>query len=136
NKWVIEYDLASQLALFKQVGGAFETGGSAVKGAALAVKDAALHHGPIAALVAAPIALALVLRRRRRRDGFTPSLRPRPRTRSSIAQIYDDVARALARAGVPRDAAGTPRELAQPLAHRVNGVAVQVGELNDLHDAA
>jgi hypothetical protein len=56
--------------------------------------------------------------------------------RSPIAQIYDEVARALAKSGVPREAAVTPRELAQDMATRGDDVAHEVGELTELYYAA
>ncbi|HEY0481697.1 MAG TPA: DUF3488 and transglutaminase-like domain-containing protein [Kofleriaceae bacterium] len=137
NKWVIEYDLVSQLSLFKQVGGALGGAASVIKRAAIAVKDATVQHWPVAAVLAAAVALAVGLRRRRRRlEAAQPSYRPRPRTRSAIAAIYDEVARLLARAGVPREAAVTPRELAARMAARGDGAAPQVGELTELYYAA
>ncbi|HET9619863.1 MAG TPA: DUF4129 domain-containing protein, partial [Kofleriaceae bacterium] len=42
----------------------------------------------------------------------------------------------LARAGVPRDAAQTPRELARDLLERGEAVAPEVGELTELYYAA
>ena len=103
---------------------------------AVAVRDAVVQHAPIAAILIAPIALVLALRRRRRPSGPAASYRARPRTRSPIAHTYDDVARALARAGMPREAALTPRELAQRLAGRGDPIAPQVGELTELYYAA
>lgn len=136
NKWVIEYDLVSQLALFRKVGGALGTAGSAIKRAAIAVEHAAVRHWPLAAALAAAIAGVLAVRRRRRPAGPSASHRPRPRARSPIAEIYDDVARALAKAGVPREAAITPRELAQRMAARGDAAAPQLGELTELYYAA
>jgi len=136
NKWVIEYDLVSQLSLFRQVGGALGGGASAIKLAAIAVKDAAVDHWLIAAILAAVAAVVLTRRRRRRPSGRAASYRPRSRTRSGIAAIYDDVARALTRAGVPREAAVTPRELALRMAARGDRLAPQVGELTELYYAA
>ncbi len=136
NKWVIEYDLTSQLALFNEVGGALHSAGVALKHAAAGVRDGVAHHGPLAAILVAPVVLALALRRRRRRAGAAAIYRPRPRTRSPIAQIYDDVARALARAGMAREASLTPRELAQRMAARGEQAAAQVGELTELYYAA
>ncbi|HEX8107742.1 MAG TPA: DUF3488 and transglutaminase-like domain-containing protein, partial [Kofleriaceae bacterium] len=46
NKWVIEYDLTSQLALFNEVGGALRSAGEALKHAAAGVRDGVAHHGP------------------------------------------------------------------------------------------
>jgi len=136
NKWVIEYDLASQLSLFRRVGGALEGAASAVKRAAVRAKDAAVDHWPVPVAFAALIALGLAVRRRRRRGALVPSYRPRPRVRSPIAQVYDEVARALARSGVPREAAVTPRELAQHLATRGDAAAREIGELTELYYAA
>jgi hypothetical protein len=136
NKWVIEYDLASQLSLFRQVGGAFGGVASAVKRAAIAVKDVAVRRWPISVALAAAVAIALGLRRRRRPFRLVPGYRPRPRNRSTIAEIYDEVSRALARAGVPREAAVTPRELAARMAGRGDDAAHQVGELTELYYAA
>jgi transglutaminase-like putative cysteine protease len=140
NKWVIEYDLASQLALFKRVGSAFEGAAQAVKGWARGAKDAVRDHGPAAAAVAALGVLGalglVVLRRRKRHGGLTPGPRPRRRVRSPIAQIYDEVAHALAKAGVPREAAVTPQELALGMAARGAAAAREVGELTELYYAA
>jgi hypothetical protein len=135
NKWVIEYDLASQLALFKQVGGALGSGASAVKRALVAGKDAALRGGPLLIVIAA-VGAGWLYRRRRRRGGAAAQGRVKRRVRSPIAEVYDEVARALARAGVPREAAVTPRELAARMAERGDGVAGEVNELTELYYAA
>jgi transglutaminase-like putative cysteine protease len=135
NKWVIEYDLASQLALFKQVGGALGDGASAVKRALGAAKDAVVRGWPVLAVIAGGAALWLA-RRRQGRGGRSSARGSRPRVRSPIAEIYDEVARALARSGVPREAAVTPRELAARMVERGDGVAREVGELTELYYAA
>ena len=135
NKWVIDYDLASQLALFKQVGGALGSGASAVKRGVLAAKDVALRGGPMLLAIAACAGGWLIVRRRR--HGGPASERPaRPRGRSSIAAVYDEVARALAKSGVPREAAVTPRELAARIAERGDGAWRELGELTELYYAA
>lgn len=135
NKWVIEYDLASQLSLFKQVGGAIGGVAATVKRAALAVVDLIVRGWPVLVALAAGAALWLRLRRRRAGDAMTRG-RSRPRVRSGIAEVYDGVARALTRAGVPREAAVTPRELAAQLIVRGEAVAAQVNELTELYYAA
>ncbi len=135
NKWVIEYDLASQLALFKQVGGALGDGAASVKRAARWIKDLAVRGWPVLVVIAAGACVWLVRRRRWRRGAMTDG-RGRPRVRSPIAEVYDEVARSLARAGVPREAAVTPRELAARLAERGHSVAPEVGELTELYYAA
>jgi transglutaminase-like putative cysteine protease len=137
NKWVIEYDLASQLSLFKQIGSALEGGASLVKRAAIRVKNATVRDWPVAIALALAIGSGFALRRRwRRRGPAARGPRPRPRVRSPIAAIYDDVARALARSGVPREAAVTPRELALRMAAVGAAAAPQIGELTELYYAA
>jgi hypothetical protein len=65
-----------------------------------------------------------------------PRFRPRARIRVPISQIYDEVARLLTRAGVPRGAAVTPRELARAMTARGDRAAGLVGELTELYYAA
>jgi hypothetical protein len=136
NKWVIEYDLASQLSLFKQVGGAFQGAASAIKRGFVALKDAAVRHWHASLAIAALLALWLGARRRKLLAALGPARRAPPRHRSPIAAIYDDVTRALARSGTPREAAVTPRELAAQLADRGDGTARDLGELTELYYAA
>jgi transglutaminase-like putative cysteine protease len=136
NKWVIEYDLTSQLALFKRVGSAFEGAAGAVKGAFSNAKQAARIVGPASLALAAAIGLVLWRLRRRRPGVAGPRSRPRSRPRSPIAQIYDDVARVLARSGTRREPSATPRELADLMAARGAEGAHQLGELTELYYAA
>jgi len=136
NKWVIEYDLASQLALFRQVGGVFERAASGAKRGLVAAKDAALAGWPVLAVLAAMAVAWLWWRRRHRGQPRAAKSRSWSRTRSPIAQLYDEVARALAKSGVPREAAVTPRELALRMAAQGDHTAPQVGELTELYYAA
>jgi len=108
----------------------------AVKGWAIDAKNAAVHHRAATVAIGALLALWIAVRRRRRLAALPPVLRAAPRVRSPIAAIYDDIARALARSGMPRDAAATPRELAQRLVERGDGAARDVGELTELYYAA
>ncbi|HSK03677.1 MAG TPA: DUF3488 and transglutaminase-like domain-containing protein, partial [Kofleriaceae bacterium] len=75
-KWVIEYDLASQLELFEGVGDALKAGAGAVKDAAGAAKDAAVERWWLGLPLAGGIAAFVLLRRRRRPGG---ALRPAAR---------------------------------------------------------
>ncbi len=109
TKWVIEYDLVAQLALFRDLG-------TAIKHGALAARDVLVRGWPILAGIALVIAAILVLRRRRGGDPREPGARARPRVRSPVAQIYHRVLRQLARHGIRRDPGMTPRELAARLA--------------------
>jgi hypothetical protein len=134
-KWVIEYDLASQLELFEGLGGALKAGAAAVKEAAVAAKDRAVERWWLGAPLAGGIAL-LVWRRRRRRTGeLRPSAR-RGRARSPIAESYDRAAKALAKAGLARAPALTPRELAAGMRARGDPGAAAFGELVELYYAA
>jgi protein-glutamine gamma-glutamyltransferase len=136
NKWVIEYDLASQLALFKEVGGAFQRGAAAIKRGVIHVKNALVQVWPVLVAIVAGVALWLRRRRRHPVDELVVGRKARPRRRSPIAEVYDEVVRALAKAGTPREPAVTPRELAARLAARGDATAPQIGELTELYYAA
>jgi hypothetical protein len=133
---VIEYDLASQLSLFKSVGGALKTAAVAVKDAAIWTKDRAVEYWPISAPLGGLLIVGLVIRRRRRRAKLPPEGRVsrRPRERSTVAEIYDGVAKQLAKAGFARTTSTTPRELAGKLAGHPAGK--QVSELIELYYGA
>jgi transglutaminase-like putative cysteine protease len=136
NKWVIEYDLTSQLSLFKRVGSVFEDAAGAVKRSFGSAKQAARVGGPLAIAVAVVIGLVLWRRRRRRLGIGGPRLRTRRRHRTPIAEVYSDVLRALARSGTPREVAVTPRELADRLTAKGAAAAPPLSELTDLYYAA
>ncbi len=129
TKWVIEYDLVAQISLFKDLGRALKHG-------ALALRDvfaAILRYWPVLAIAIAALVAFVLIRRRRHADAMLPTrARARPRTRSAIAQIYDQVAKQLSRAGIPREPATTPHELATRLATKVP----QIRELTELYYAA
>ncbi len=138
TKWVVEYDLVSQLSLFKSIGGALESAGRAIKHAALWVKDRLVDHWPISVPFGA-LLIALFVRRRwkKRRRATTAGGRViKPRKRSSVAGAFDDVVRQLAKAGIARPRATTPRELATRLATDGDSVAARVSELVDIYYAA
>ncbi len=136
SKWVIDYDLASQLELFKSIGGAIKSVALKVKAAVVSAKDAAIAYWPIGTAIGAGGVLALLLRRRRRSDALVTRSAGRTRARSTVADVFDQVARALAKAGVVRDAAITPRELAKRMTERGEPGAAQVGDLVELYYAA
>jgi protein-glutamine gamma-glutamyltransferase len=133
TKWVIDYDLSLQLDLFKDLGGAFKRGARGVRDAVREV----VRFWPIAVALAAAIVAYVLWRRRGRSHAMTGRGRTtRSRTRAQLTQIYEQVARQLARAGIPRDTATTPRELARSLLERGHPVAAEVGELTELYYAA
>ncbi|HWO25432.1 MAG TPA: DUF3488 and transglutaminase-like domain-containing protein [Kofleriaceae bacterium] len=137
-KWVIEYDLSSQLALFKEVGGALRSGAAAVKRAATAAWDAAVARWWLAIPLAGGIAIFVLRRRRhRRRAGGGQAGAARPvRVRSALAESYDRAAKALAKGGVTRAPGLTPRELAARMQARGDPGAAAFGELVELYYAA
>jgi protein-glutamine gamma-glutamyltransferase len=133
SKWVIEYDLVAQLSLVKDVGRAFKRAAAGLRD----VMATLMSYWPLAAGGTALVALVLALRRRRVRDMLSGGpRRGQRRTRSAIAQAYDQAVRQLAKAGTPRDLATTPRELATGLAARGAPVADELGELTDLYYAS
>jgi protein-glutamine gamma-glutamyltransferase len=136
NKWVIEYDLASQLSLLKQVGGAVGAVASGLKRALVGAKQLVAAGWPWLLGLALVAVGGVAARRGRWRGGFAGGGRAQPRDRTPIARAYDDVARALARAGMRRDAAVTPRELALRLAAEGAPAARQIRELTELYYAA
>lgn len=132
TKWVIEYDLVAQLSLFSDIG-------RALKQAAVGVRTAlasAVRYWPIAAGAAALIVLVITLRRRKQRAMESGGNRRSARTRARIAAIYDQVARQLAKAGTPREASTTPRELSARLTARNALGAAQLHELTELYYGA
>nr|HEX4314623.1 DUF3488 and transglutaminase-like domain-containing protein [Kofleriaceae bacterium] len=135
TKWVIEYDLASQLGLFRDVGSTLKRGAMAVKGAVGAAWHEVKDHAPISGTVGglAVAAIAFVVARRRRAGPRTmDGGRAKRRVRGPLATSLDAALRALAKAGVAREPAVTPRELAA----RVTIAAAEYRELVDLYYAA
>ena len=133
SKWVIEYDLASQLELFKDIGRAFKRAASSVRSGVVGI----VRYWPAALLVGFAIG-AVVYFRRRREPGLESGSRraARSRARSPISTAYDQVTRLLAKAGQARDASTTPRELAARLLAQSAPAASEVGELTELYYAA
>lgn len=129
TKWVIEYDLVSQLALFKDIGHALQHAARVVRDGAVGV----LRWWPIAGGAAFVLAAIIYLRRRRAGPGMTAGGAARPRTRSPIALAYEAAIRQLAKAGHGREPAVTPREHADRL---TLPLGAQVRELTELYYAA
>ena len=136
TKWVIEYDLVSQLSLFKSVGRALKAAAIFVKDGAIWLKDLSIEYWPISTPLGIGLIALLARRRRRLRAKLPPELRVArsTRKRTSVAEIYDGVAKQLTRAGFARSAGTTPRELAGTLGG--HPVAKPVGELIELYYAA
>jgi transglutaminase-like putative cysteine protease len=136
SKWVIEYDLSSQLALFKGIGRKLKAVAAAIKGAIIDAKDWVVEQWWLASIVALVIVGFVIVRRRR---GVLPQATAGPRrrrTRSTVAEIYDAVGKQLAKHGAAREPAETPREHAKRLAARGDPWGPAVGELVDLYYAA
>ncbi|MEO8704440.1 MAG: DUF4129 domain-containing protein, partial [Kofleriaceae bacterium] len=137
TKWVIEYDLVSQLSLFKSLGGALKSAGRGIKIGVVWLKDQAVDHWPIASALGIGLIAVGLTRRRRRLAKLPPAARPlKPRVRSTVAEVYDGVAKQLAKAGFPRPASDTPRELATRMTAQGAPAATPVRELTDLYYAA
>jgi transglutaminase-like putative cysteine protease len=135
TKWVIEYDLVSQLSLFKSIGRGVKTAAVAVKDAAIWLKDRAVEYWPVSSVLGALLIGGLIVRRRKKRSKLPPEGRVvKPRDRSSVAEIFDRVAKQLSKAGFPRTSSTTPRELASKLV--AHPVGAQVSELVELYYAA
>jgi len=131
-KWVIEYDLIAQLSLFKDIGRGFKRVAGAVRDGIVA----AFRFWPIIAVVAAAIAAFMVLRRRRMPGMEHGARLHKPRARSPIAALYDQVAKQYAKHGTRRDPGVTPRELAKRAAANGAPAASELGELTELYYAA
>ena len=132
TKWVIEYDLVAQLALFKDIGRAFKS----VAASARDVLRAVLAYWPVLAAIVAAIVAVIMLRRRRGPAMEHGRGGKRSRARSPIAAVYDGVAKQLARHGVRRDAGTTPRELADRVRASGEPGAAELRELTELYYAA
>jgi len=133
TKWVIEYDLVAQLSLFKDIGGAFKSAARSVRD----VMKTALQYWPIAVAIAALITIIVLLRRRKAREMESGGGRAnKSRTRLRVAAIYDSVVKQLARAGTPREAHTTPRELSNRYTAKGGAGAPALAELTDLYYAA
>jgi len=139
SKWVVDYDLHQQISLFRDVGSAISSAGRWLKAGAGATKRWLLDHWPWATL-AAVLAVALLLARRRRRrpqprhDDDEP--RRQRRRKSAMASLYASVLARLARHGLARSPATTPRELAADLVARGAPGAAELAELTELYYAA
>ena len=136
SKWVIEYDLSSQLALFKGIGRKLKAVALAVKAVLIAAKDWLFDRWWAIAILALGIAGFVLVRRRRSVLPLATAGPRRSRTRSTVAQIYDAVGKQLTKHGAARDAAETPREHARRLATRGDPWAPAVAQLTDLYYAA
>ena len=84
NKWVIEYDLASQLSLFRSVGSALQGAAATVKAGLVAVKNGALRIWPVLVAIGLWSAVAAMIREERnlaareRRLDAGPAIGPAP----------------------------------------------------------
>src|SRR5262249_2266035 len=94
TKWVIEYDLVAQIGLFRDIG-------RVLSAAASTARDVLVRFWPLLAILLAVIVLVKTWRRRSTSDLPEARKAPKPRARSPIAALYDQVARQLAKAGMP-----------------------------------
>jgi protein-glutamine gamma-glutamyltransferase len=138
TKWVIEYDLVSQLSLFKSIGRALKAAAIWLKDGVLWIVDLAVDYWPISSVLGGGLLALYLARRRKKRRNQKPAegRLVKPRKRSSVAEIYDGVAKQLAKAGFSRATGTTPRELAAKLVERGDPAAEQVAQLVDIYYAA
>jgi transglutaminase-like putative cysteine protease len=132
TKWVIEYDLVAQLALFKDIGRAIKTAAGGVRD----VMATVLSFWPALAGIAGAIAAVMLLRRRRGRAMEHGRAGLPTRVRSSIAGTYDQVLKQLAKHGTRREPGITPRELAHRAVAADAPAAAELSELTELYYAA
>jgi hypothetical protein len=126
TKWVIEYDLVSQIALLKDIGGAVRDAAQSIQ---TTIRHVLAYWWVLAIAVA--IAVGFVLARRRAGPALTAARRKRDaQARSRVARHYDTASRQLARAGHARAPAITPRVFATELAP---SLATPMTELVELY---
>lgn len=136
SKWVIEYDLSSQMALFKGIGKKLKAAAAAVKGAIVDAKDWLLARWWAIAILLLGIAGIVIVRRKKHVLPLATAGPRRERKRSTVAEIYDAVGKQLGKAGAARETAETPREHAKRLVTRGDPWAADVAALTDLYYAA
>jgi len=136
TKWVIEYDLVSQIGLFKSVGGAIKSAARWVKDGVVWLFDLAVDNWPISSLLGGALVVVAIRRRRKRRRNLPPAVLHTRRERSTVGDIYHRLGRVLAKAGYPRGSAVTPRELAERMREHGAPAAAEVAELTELYYAA
>ncbi|MEZ4368518.1 MAG: transglutaminase-like domain-containing protein [Kofleriaceae bacterium] len=135
TRWVVDYDLASQLSLFKSVGSALKGGAQDVRAQVARLGRAVRDHALLSGAVIAAIALLVWARARRRRSpGAAGGGRDR-RRRGAVAAAYLDARARLGRLGVGTDRAQTPREVARARAASGAADAAALTELTDLYYA-
>ncbi|HPH65917.1 MAG TPA: DUF3488 and transglutaminase-like domain-containing protein [Kofleriaceae bacterium] len=144
TKWVIEYDIGSQLALFKSVGRGLKDGAAQVSAA---MKRSLRVAGlPVLGGIALLVALVGAWRWWRRRSKSTqrqasptPNRKPSPQ-QTEAARLYADAVAQLGRHQLTRKPAQTPREFAQHVAASPLPMAQQVAptlhELTALYNRA
>jgi len=136
-KWVIEYDLARQLSLFKSLGNTFRRGTSSLKLSLGSLRSWAKRNkwtllgcgGFVVLLIG-----FLWWRRRRRRQGRgTSSGGGRRGPRNPVAALYNVLLAKLARYGIRRAPSLTPREHATALRKASAPGATEFAELTELY---
>jgi hypothetical protein len=136
-KWVIEYDLYSQLKLFKGVGDSLK--GSANKYFKEPLKDVkawAKRHRAGAAGIVIAVGIGIFFfawRRRRRGDPESTTVRRSKRVRDPVVMQYQAAAKLLAKLGFRRADATTPREFASRLGESDVAGAESFGKLTEIY---
>jgi len=131
-KYVVEYDLNAQVRALRSLGRAFGGGEGAQPGPMeLPLGEPLRAHALAILLIAgALVALYLVLR-----HGGRPGKQKRAEL-SAVSKLYRYLEQALARRGVRRNPAETPRRFAGRAAEALPGLADVVQEITELHEGA
>ena len=135
TKWVIEYDLVSQIGLFKGLGGALKSAAKWLKDGVVWLARRSAEHWPITSVIAGILVVIVILRRRKRRR-LMPEARLVKRERGPIGDLYHRISRVLAKHGYARTSSVTPRELAARMRNAGHAAADDVAELTELYYAA
>lgn len=138
-KWVIEYDLYSQLKLFRNVSKALKRGARTYfKNPVKDLRSKTKRHQrtiAIAVLGLGAVLILLSLRRRRRTEDARITGQKTYSKRDPVTTHYLAVLRTLARRGYRRSDATTPREFATRLAGQKLAGADYLRELTELYYA-
>jgi protein-glutamine gamma-glutamyltransferase len=131
TKWVIDYDLGSQIALLRGIGGSIKSVSSALTSGLKRAGMWFIRHAVLllSLLTGAVIAGGVWLQRRKRSTMAGSSSKKASadnRRAHAVSALYLDITKLLARHGIARAAAQTPREFAfalrqgsSPLGHHI-----------------
>lgn len=134
-KWVIDYDLTSQLSIFRGLREYLSSGTDAVKQFFDDVKAWAKQHKALAGFTVVLVSSVLVAlvwwRMRKRRRSANPN--EEQRERDAVSLLYERVLARLAKRGYRRLPSTTPREFAREFDEQKAPGAAALATLTELH---